>query len=377
MSDNNLSDKLKSSAISIGKELPMDVYAKNGILLLKRGHYVLSPDMKHRLIKLGFAEQPAEVKPAEKTADNYRKGQSLFEEIVFLQQRVRNMLQHALTQPDLEQRVRAIAQTIISLSERHPDGLMASMLLLPFQEYGVAHSLHTTALLTLITRQMKLPAGHREILLCAALTMNIAQIELQNELFSHEGQLTPQQRSAIKEHPLLSSAILREAGIENELWHALVQTHHENWQGSGYPFGLERKQILPPAHLLHLADIACAKLAPRRYRSAQLPATALGNLFQRKDVDFDSAFTTMLIRELGIYPPGSFVKLVNNEIAVVLARRDKPSEPQVAALRKADGPAYAEVLLRETSHSQYKIAGPCSFSMAGVRISFLASLWKI
>lgn len=377
MSDNNLSDKPKSSAISIGKELPMDVYAKNGILLLKRGHYVLSPDMKHRLIKLGFTEQPLEVKPAEKTADNYRKGQSLFEEIVFLQQRVRSMLQHALTQPELEQRVRSIAQAISGLSERHPDGLMASMLLLPFQEYGVAHSLHTTALLALITRQMKLPPGHRDILLCAALTMNIAQIELQNELFSHEGQLTPQHHSAIKEHPLLSSAILREAGIENELWHALVQTHHENWQGSGYPFGLGRKQILPPAHLLHLADITCAKLAPRRYRSAQLPATALGNLFQRKDVDFDSAFTTMLIRELGIYPPGSFVKLVNNEIAVVLARRDKPSEPQVAALRKADGPAYAEVLLRETSHPQYKIAAPCSSSLAGVRISFLASLWKI
>jgi hypothetical protein len=76
-------------------------------------------------------------------------------------------------------------------------------------------------------------------------------------------------------------------------------------------------------------------------------------------VDFDAAFTTMLIRELGIYPPGSFVKLANDEIAVVLARRDKPSEPQVAALRKADGPAYAEVLLRETSHAAYKIISPC------------------
>ena len=376
MPDNPLSDKLKSSAISIGKELPMDVYAKNGILLLKRGHYVLSPDMKHRLVKLGFAEQQEESKPVEKPDPDQLKNQSLFEEIIFLQQRVRSMLLHALSRPGLEARVRSIAQKVLELSERHPDGLIASMLLLPFQDYGAAHTLHTAALLALITRHMPLPAGHREVLLCAALTMNISQIELQNELFSHQGTLAPEQKTAIREHPLLSSAILREAGIENELWHALEQTHHVNWQGSGYPFGLERKQILPPAHLLHLADITCAKLAPRRYRAAQLPATALGNLFQRKDVDFDAAFTTMLIRELGIYPPGSFVKLANNEIAVVLARRHKPSEPQVAALRKADGPAYAEVLLRETTQSIYKITAPCSASLAGVRISFLASLWK-
>jgi hypothetical protein len=59
---------------------------------------------------------------------------------------------------------------------------------------------------------------------------------------------------------------------------------------------------------------------------AAAPGHGTGHLFQRKDVDFDAAFTTMLIRELGIYPPGSFVKLANDEIAVVLARRDKPSD---------------------------------------------------
>ncbi|XLM21725.1 phosphohydrolase, partial [Chromobacterium piscinae] len=77
-------------------------------------------------------------------------------------------------------------------------------------------------------------------------------------------------------------AILREAGIDDQLWHTLVQTHHESWRGTGYPFGLAKEQILPPAHLLHLADITCAKLLPRRYRSALLPATALGQIFQRK-----------------------------------------------------------------------------------------------
>jgi hypothetical protein len=48
---------------------------------------------------------------------------------------------------------------------------------------------------------MKLPADHREILLCAALTMNIAQIELQNELFSHQGALAPEQQPPFANTP--------------------------------------------------------------------------------------------------------------------------------------------------------------------------------
>jgi len=377
MNSNWKTDKVASGSIAVGKELEMDVYAKNGLLLLKRGHYVLTPQLKQRLVQLGYGDQhKPENKPPEKHLQHNPQKQSMFEDMVFMQQRVRSMLHYALTMPQLEERVRDIARSICTLAEANPDGLVASMLLMPFHEYSVAHALHTTCLVALLTRQMKLPPGHREILLSSALTMNISQVELQNELFSFSGQLNTDQRDAIHNHPLLSSAILREAGIDNELWHTLVQTHHENWQGTGYPFGLDRKQILPPAHLLHLADITCAKLAPRRYRAAQLPATALGNLFQRKDTEFDSTFTTMLIRELGIYPPGSFVKLVSNEIGVVIAKRDKPSEPQVAALRKIDGPVYGEVLLRETSQTNYKITGPCPASQAGVRISFLAGLWK-
>ncbi|WP_293764796.1 HD domain-containing phosphohydrolase [uncultured Aquitalea sp.] len=377
MKDNAHNDKLKSSAIIIGQELAMNVYAKNGLLLLKRGHYVLTPDMKAKLVNMGYTDQKIEAKPVEKPDLNDHKTQSLFDEVMFLHQRVRNLLHNALRLPQLEQRVRAIAADIITLSERNPDGLIAALLLLPFQEYSPAHAAHTASLLALLTGRLRLPAGHRETLLCAALTMNISKLELHNALFAQQEQPHNDQRELINAHPLLSSAILREAGIEDELWHTLVQSHHENWQGTGYPYGLPREQILPPAHLLHLADIVCAKLTPRRYRPAQLPAAALGNVFTRKDVDFDANFTAMLIRELGVYPPGSFVKLASNEIAVVLQRRPhRPSEPLVAALRKVDGPAYGQPLLRETFHAGYKITGPCTVAQAGVRISFLAGLWK-
>ncbi len=362
--------------VDIGKELSMDVYSKNGFLLLKRGHYVLTPELKQKLVNMGFAEGKSEARPVDKPILNDSRKHSLFEDIAFLQQRVRSMLYYALATPGFEAKAMEIALTLIRLAETHPDALIASIFLVPFAEYSVAHSLHTAALLAILSRSIALPPRHRETLICAALTMNISQIELQNELFGQPGSLSAEQRQAISDHPLMSSAILREAGVDDQLWHTLVQTHHESWHGNGYPHGLSREQILPPAHMLRLADITCAKLLPRRYRSALLPATALGQIFQRKDSEFDQSFTTLLIRELGIYPPGSFVRIASEEICVVISAGAKPSAPIVAAIRRADGPPYGEPLLRDTNKPGLKVLAPCPAGDAKVRVSFLAHLWK-
>ncbi|OHX15166.1 hypothetical protein BI343_02070 [Chromobacterium amazonense] len=368
--------KIYSAMVEVGKALPVDVYSDTGFLLLKRGHYVLSPDLKQKLVQMGYAEAKADVRALDKPNLNDFSKLSLFEDIAFLQVRVRNVLHRALTIPNLEARIMELTQTLIRMAENHHDALVASIFLVPFSEYSVAHSLHTAALLAILTRRVELPPRHREILICAALTMNISQVELQNELYDQRASLNERQRQAIRDHPLMSSAILREAGIDDQLWHTLVQTHHESWEGTGYPQGLSKEQILPPAHLLHLADITCAKLLPRRYRSALLPATALGQIFQRKDREFDLAFITLLIREIGIYPPGSFVRLASDEICVVTASGAQAREPMAAAIRRGDGPTYGEPLLRDTSKPGLRIVAPCHADEARVRVSFLARLWK-
>ncbi len=368
--------RFTASLAEVGKELPMDVFAHNGFLLLGRGHYVLTPEQKAKLAKLGYVESVEEPRPPRPVTVDGNEHVLVLEEMHYLLRRTRGMLRHPLLIKNFEAKVREIADTLGELAEQQPDALIASIFLVPFNEYAAAHALHCASLLALLTRRMALPANHRQTLLCAALTMNIAQLEQQNALFSQSDALSPEQRQTIHDHPLLGSAILREAGVNDEFWHTLVQTHHESWSGKGYPFGLSRDSILPPAHLLHMADITCAKLTPRQYRAALLPSTALGHIFQRKDAEFDSAFTTLLIKELGIYPPGSFVKLASNEIGVVVARGPKPNMPRVAALRKTDGPPYGEPLFRETRLATYQVIEPVSSSLGGVRVGFLARLWR-
>jgi HD-GYP domain-containing protein (c-di-GMP phosphodiesterase class II) len=160
--------------------------------------------------------------------------------------------------------------------------------------------------------------------------MNIAMMDLQDHLFDQSLPLTPEQQENIQSHPILGSALLRQCGVEDETWHALVLYHHELRNGSGYPIGLGQNEIDPLAHWITLADICCAKLTGRSYRSSILPAKALAQMFRVDNGAYDPTQTAMLIKELSIYPPGSFVRLASYEIGVVVSRGKKGHEPRVA-----------------------------------------------
>jgi HD-GYP domain-containing protein (c-di-GMP phosphodiesterase class II) len=137
--------------------------------------------------------------------------------------------------------------------------------------------------------------------------MNIAMVNLQQQLSHQAEALSSLQAKQLHLHPLASSAMLREVGIDDEIWHLAILEHHEQWNGKGYPFGLGRSKISPGAHLL-----PCC----RRYRrrsctpppaARPLPKSAMVQLFQQRDTLADAKLADCLIKEVGLYPPGSFV----------------------------------------------------------------------
>lgn len=378
--------KLPASLARVGKELQVDVYAENGILLLKKGHYVLSGELRDKLVSLGSGDadavearlererrERAAARDAEETASKVNP----LTELEFLARRVQNLLRHVLAVPGFGDSIDEIATSLIKQAEWHPDGLIAAALLLPYKDYGSSHSLHIAALLAVLGRRLGISQIDQHSLICAALTMNIAIIDLQRQLAGNggESELLSEQHELLLAHPILASAILREAGIEDERWHSIVQSHHEEWDGSGYPMGLPKEEIDQLAHLLHLVDVLTALLANAGTGQSQLPAIVLARLFKGEIGQFDPQYIKLIIKEFGIYPPGSFVKLANNEIAVVTYRQEKANEPKVASLRKIDGPPYAAPLLRDTHNPIYKVVEAVPASIANVRIGFLSKLW--
>ncbi|WP_283147762.1 HD-GYP domain-containing protein [Silvimonas soli] len=248
-----------------------------------------------------------------------------------------------------------LAGRVIDLATRCPDGAIAAILLCPWQDYVAHHAINTALLACRMAIALGLPEPEQTALVLAALGMNLGAVALQNELASQNAPLSTGQRQLINAHPLISSALLRAAGLEDERLHTLVLTHHERRDGRGYPFHLREDEIDPLAHLLHVLDIVIAKLMPRSYRS-RLPARqALAQVYAAPKEPLDPQYAAQLVKVFGIYPCGSFVKLEDGQTALVVSQTDAADKPMVAV--PANGPTPVDTsttgrLIQESVASQ-------------------------
>ena len=108
------------------------------------------------------------------------------------------------------------------------------------------------------------------------------------------------------------------------------------------------------ARLIQRADMFAARLAPRASRTPQPPAAAMQACLFDEAQQMDEAGAA-LIKTVGIYSPGSFVRLATNEIAAVIQRGVNTTMPKVAVLVNREGMPTGEMIVRDTSQREYKI----------------------
>ena len=146
-------------------------------------------------------------------------------------------------------------------------------------EYGLNHSVHTAIVAQLVAGRLGWEDEERTRAFKAALTMNISMLELQGVLATQDEPPSDRQRREIHTHPVRSREMLELAGVADNTWLDAVEQHHEEPDGSGYPYAINDPSEL--ATLLHRADMYAAKLSSRVGRDA-MPADRAGReIFMR------------------------------------------------------------------------------------------------
>jgi len=373
--------RLPSSFVRIGQPLPVDVYHESGILLLKKGHYVLTPEQREQLLDAGHGDSEAvaarlereqQERAARRQQDSLAQPCNPLVEFEFLLHRTEGLLSHGLAVRGLGVALREVLASLLELSQRLPDGMLAASLLLDSRLPAAAHGLRVATTLAVLGRRLGLDAATLYSACGAALTMNIAIVGLLGKLRQQDEPLSEAQNAALLAHPVIGSAILREAGIDDG--HIVIKggRHHEKPDGSGYPQALSGDEVPPLARLLALLD----QLGEQVESGRLLPSQALATLFRDPAGGHDPVQLAALVKELGVYPPGSFVELASGEIAVVTYRGDSANTPRVAALRRRDGPPYAEPLLRDTRQLGFRITKAVGRGSTGVKPAYLIRLWQ-
>ncbi|HEX6704331.1 MAG TPA: phosphohydrolase [Albitalea sp.] len=260
-------------------------------------------------------------------------------------------LLHDPPRVDFAGRVQRLDREALDLLEADTDASLLTLIHATTSElhqYSVTHALLVFAVCELAARHLPWPTDWRPSLRRAALTMNLAMTTLQDQLALQDTPPSARQRAQIDAHAAQSAATMRERGVSDELWLQAVEHHHASPAG-----GLaELPAMLQLARLIQRADIFAARLSPRRMRQAMAAKAAYLDENQQAD-----AAGAAIIKAVGIYPPGSFVRLANTEVAVVLRRGRRANEPRVASVIGRSGTPLGEPAVRDTRVKSHEITG--------------------
>jgi HD-GYP domain-containing protein (c-di-GMP phosphodiesterase class II) len=235
------------------------------------------------------------------------------------------------------------------------DAVLGMMHLDTASRYTIMHPLYVAILSELIGRVKRLSIAERLPLVAAALTANVSIIELQEQLQKQEGPLTDDQKAEMRLHPVKAVDMLLAIGVQDESWIATVLHHHEKIDGSGYP-GARRGDTIPlSVRILSLADTYSAMVTPRVYRTSILARDALRDIFLKRGGEMDAELAQLFIKVLGVFPPGTFVKLQNGEVGIVTRRGENSMKPMVHAVIGPRGAPLQASIKRDTANADYAI----------------------
>lgn len=252
------------------------------------------------------------------------------------------------------ERVERAVDDLLDIGGRYPDlalyYLVNEKVNNPLQ-YSALHSVCCALMVVLGAQWLEWSSPEVRGIACAALTMNVAMGELQDQLARQAEAPSPAQRDVIRRHAERGAELLEKAGVSDNLWLQAVLGHHTVHDA---PDAEALEPGVRAAELLRRVDVYAARLSTRKTRAALTPAMAARGALLGPS-DHPDAMGATLLRVLGLYPPGVYVELVNGEVGVVVERGQRAHTPLVAALQRQEGNVLLVPQARDTALRRFAV----------------------
>ncbi len=185
----------------------------------------------------------------------------------------------------------------------------------------------------IIGMAMKLTEEQLNNLAVAAMLHDIAKFDLPESLLYKPAPLSPAEEKIMKQLPRVSYEKLSFFNeISSQTRHAIL-LHHENEDGSGYPFGKKGNEIHLLAKIVHVANAFDSLISPTYKTPTSIPDAveyimgASGTIFNKEVVD---AF----VSKFALYPVGTQVKLSNGEVGIIASNEHNNLRPVIRLLNE-------------------------------------------
>jgi diguanylate cyclase (GGDEF)-like protein/putative nucleotidyltransferase with HDIG domain len=169
-------------------------------------------------------------------------------------------------------------------------------------EGGSRHVERVQYYATALARSLELSEQDRQAVEIAALLHDIGKLAVPEHILSKPGPLTPDERKKMQMHAQIGAEIVSAVPFPCPVA-PLIRSHHERWDGKGYPAGLRGEQIPVGARVLSVVDFFDAMTSGRPYRPALSPEEALRLLQSEAGKAFDPAIVARFTELLPVLTP--------------------------------------------------------------------------
>lgn len=152
--------------------------------------------------------------------------------------------------------------------------------------YTAGHNFRVTMYALKLGEEMLLKPEQLRALSQGAIVHDVGKIKVPDSILNKPGRLTPEERSIIEMHPVEGYEMCRDLGFMKEELD-IIRSHHEKWDGTGYPDQLQGEQIPLLSRIVAVADVYDALTSTRSYRKAWTHEEAIQFLKEHKGNHFD------------------------------------------------------------------------------------------
>jgi diguanylate cyclase (GGDEF)-like protein/putative nucleotidyltransferase with HDIG domain len=212
-----------------------------------------------------------------------------------------------------------------------------------------------------LAKRLELSEPDAQAVEIAALLHDIGKLAVPEHILSKPGPLTPNERKKMQIHAQVGAEIVSAVPFPCPVA-PLIRSHHERWDGTGYPSGLRGDQIPVGARILAVVDCFDALTSERPYRPAVSPDAALAILQEQAGTAFDPAIVAQFIKLAPSLTPPSDDRLSRS---IHLSKDGVGRAPIGGTAEKRGADAFAEIAsANRESYTLYEIALAMGQSMS-------------
>ncbi len=262
---------------------------------------------------------------------------------------------------DIDDIERAISPLVASVM-RNNSAMAALLRMRAVDDYTFSHSIACAVWGAIIGRQLGFPPKDIDSLALSCSLMDIGKTNLPPELLKQAESPTEEQWLKLQGHVQEGLNLLEENKVDDEMLRLTIQSHHERYDGSGYPHGLAGNDIPLYARIAGIVDSYDAMITEKPYAEVRSSYAAVQELQSKAGVLYQKELVEQFIQAIGVFPVGAIVEINTGEVGVVVAQdTNRRLKPKVILLLDSDKKQRSHLVIVDLANQESNDSGTLSW----------------